>query len=1077
MNIMNKRTRGAVSVFLVMILVPCIVVTSVFVDLGRVHMSKSMAESASDLALNSLLTNYDSDLNEWYGMVASCQSIDEFYEKSAKFFLRTLSSQGLSDDEIYLLSDYYANATNDDTIYDLLQVECQSETGSMITAVSGANLSNSTLIKEQVVEFMKYRAPIELTTSIIDRLNSDDTVLAAIDSEKNEPLVENKTNYYKAEGELLAAAFNSYIAIYDYYKEATTNNLTNEQLQNYANSLTTYKNAYSEIHKLMIANLYNTSGLSIYHRRVYELNSYNTTYTKTSSEVYSRKETIDGADHYYIDGTKITTLLTTLEEEIQDFKDAKSNFETAASNLMGKLPGNSENSSNYVQWWVQMNKAVNASSGTNHTTNFSRAAEDMLKAYSKVLAIKECELGEEIPSDWEDKFNELTSEVSELQGKYLKANQPDNGDAYLKTVKKLEEVSSANIYNISSANLSISVDGQTLTIDQAIPYIKSQLSTIRSELRSYIRLLNIAIDGNEDDEDVPEGDRVKSLDQLLTLANNYKTKLTAWKNSAETTNTSKDNEMADEDLAEINGIQQVCQELDEESVRELKTRLTNIRSQIQTVIDGIDDMKYGNKSVKSIDSYSTFRSEADTKVQSSGIKLKNSELSSYASNTFSQLFKPNAEKVCELGHLSDANYNMTISPESKQVQTPELFVYLHDQFKGASKQAVQEKQDELDGGEAEGESAANAAKNKNRYSGGGSEITKEYSGDKTFNIAEGAVSGVLDLFDSLINLDITNIRDDLYVTAYIMNMFSYATYENEGMYGLIDDKTSLTLANYLTKYGAVKGNSDTEPGKWLSADLKDSYNKSLTNKLINKGNNAAYCAEVEYILYGGRADKGNAENVKSVYNNIYGLRYALNLISGFQHFWNGSNSTALAISGIAYGIWFATGGIIPEPLTKVVLIPILTIFETSKDLDRLEAGFPVELYKAKDENWWLSVPDVTESVGDFTSALKSGLGKNNTDKGIFYSDYLTVFVYLGLKSSAQDDMLQRMAEVIQTNIGKKIGENSGYSLSKSQVYFNLKATIRVKPLMITLPFFDDYSNNMQTETDWCTYTVNTTRGY
>ena len=213
----KKGVRGAVSVFLVMILVPCIVVSSVFVDLGRVHMSKSMATSASDLALNSLMTNYDADLSEWYGMAASCQSIEEFYEISAQFFLRTLSSQGLSDDEILLLSDYYANATNNDTIYDLLQIECQTAPSDMISAVSGANLSNATLIKDQTVEFMKYRAPIELTLGIIDRLKNDSSVGAALDSDENKQLVDDKSAYYKAEGELLAAAFNSYVAIYDYY--------------------------------------------------------------------------------------------------------------------------------------------------------------------------------------------------------------------------------------------------------------------------------------------------------------------------------------------------------------------------------------------------------------------------------------------------------------------------------------------------------------------------------------------------------------------------------------------------------------------------------------------------------------------------------------------------------------------------------------------------------------------------------------------------------------------------------------------------------------------------------------------
>lgn len=1077
MNITNKRTRGAVSVFLVMILVPCIVVTSVFVDLGRVHMSKSMAESASDLALNSLLTNYDSDLNEWYGMVASCQNIDEFYEKSAKFFLRTLSSQGLSDDEIYLLSDYYANATNDDTIYDLLQVECQTDTSGMISAVSGANLSNSTLIKEQVVEFMKYRAPIEMTTSIIDRLKSDTTVTQAIEAEENTPLVEDKTAYYEAEGELLAAAFNSYIAIYDYFKEASTNNLTNDKLQNYTNKLTTYKNTYSEIHKLMITNLYNTSGLSIYHRRVYALDSYNTTYTKTSDEVHSRKETIDGTEHYYIDGSKITSILNTLEEEIQDFNDAKSSFITASESLMNKLPGDSESSSNYIQWWVQMNNAVNSSSGTNHTTNFSRAAENMLKAYSKALAIKECELGEEVPSAWEERFNELTGQVSELQGKYLKTNQPANGDAYLKTVSKLEEVSAANIYKISSSNLSVNVDGQTLTIDQAIPYVKTQLSTIRSELRKYVRLLDIAIDGNEDDEEVPEAERVKSLDQLLALANTYHSKLNTWTNTANGSTTT----MGEENREEIASIEQVCQQLNEASVRELKTRLSNIRSQIQDIIDAIDDMKYGNKTVKSIDSYSTFKSEASTKVQSSSIKLKNSDLSNYASSTFGQLFTPTSSTVLTLGHLSDSNYNPQINPVTKEVNTPQLFVYFHGEFQGMSRQDVTDKQDELDGGEAEGNTQQDAAKNKGRYHGGGSEISKEFSGDKTFSLADGAISGVIDLFESLINLDITNIRDDLYVTTYIMNMFSYATYEEEGIYQLVEKKNELYLptSGYRpTQYENLLGNATTEK-TWLSEKPTDGYNKSLTNKMINKTNNAAYAAEIEYILYGGRTDKGNDDNVKAVYSNIYGLRYALNLVSGFQHFWSTGNSTANAIEAVARAIQMATSGIIPAELTKVILIPILTIFETSKDLDRLEAGFPVELYKTSHSDWWIKVPDGSDvkSVSGLTSIFKNAFNGPNTDKGIYYSDYLTVFVYLGLKSSAEDDMLQRMAEVIQTNIGKKIGGESGYSLSKSQVYFNLKATIKVKPLMITLPIFNDYNNNMETETDWCTYQINTTRGY
>ena len=63
MNFFRKKD-GAVSVFLVIILVPCIFISAMFVDLGRVYLSDGMAYSSADLALNTLLTQYDSELNE-----------------------------------------------------------------------------------------------------------------------------------------------------------------------------------------------------------------------------------------------------------------------------------------------------------------------------------------------------------------------------------------------------------------------------------------------------------------------------------------------------------------------------------------------------------------------------------------------------------------------------------------------------------------------------------------------------------------------------------------------------------------------------------------------------------------------------------------------------------------------------------------------------------------------------------------------------------------------------------------------------------------------------------------------------
>lgn len=1075
----KRGTRGAISVFLAMILVPCIVVSSVFVDLSRVHLSKTSAESSADLALNALLTNYDADLKDWYGMVASCQNIEDFYKVSADYFLRALASQGMSDEEIILLSDYYANATGDDTIYDLLQVECKTDASAMISAVDGANLSNAALMKDQVVEFMKYRAPIEITSGLVDRLSKDSTVMQAIEAEENEPLVQDKQEFFESEGKLTEAAFYSYQAIRNYYVAANSGGLTNAAISGEYSKLTGYKDTYKEILRLVISNLSNTSGLQRYSRYTITKTYYNDYYsnpTRNFSDVYSEKKKVEGVDTYYIDIDDVEDLVDDLDTAIQNFNTAKSNFITAAQPVLNKLPyGTGADQSNPIQWWVQMNKAVNASSGTNHTTKVKQAAQAMMQAYSKVLAIDNCELRGDIPEDWDSledwksKYgaNSLIATAESLQATYLTAGVTNNNDAYLKAVKNLESVSSANAGNINAANLYVTVDGQRKNLTSALSHISSELKATRQEMQDYVDLLDVAIDG--DDGDTP------SLIELKSYVTTYEQKLEDWTWSADHTGTT----MAGEDQTEISTMQTSI-EIDEDDVDNLKTRLEHIRSQLKAVISAIDSLKWGGTAIKDITSIDTFKSKAG--VSNSQIGTKNSEISTYTNTLLGQKFAP--QTMPTMSHINDTSYNPQIDPLTKEVDTPDLWIYLYSKYSGAEAQ-IETAVSEKDSANKTATKKADEAKDKNRYNGGGKDVKWEYSDNTSFDLGD-AVSGVIGVVDDLIHLDFTGMRDDLYATTYVMEMFSYATYENEGLYNLLKSKdadkiTQLTVSDYPDNYSAVIGTSPDQEQTWVSDNPKDSYNKSLTNHLINKSNNAAYCAEVEYILCGSNGST-NTDNVKAVYNKIYTIRYGLNLVSGFQHFWSGTSATAKAIGGAAMMVQTLTSGVVPAPVTKAVLIPILTIFETSSDLDRLEAGFPVELYKANDNMWFWSLETGTEptGIGEFMESLKliDPKKKPNTDNGLFYSDYLMLFVYLGFNSDAQQGMYQRMAEVIQFNIGT-MANNTTYSLKNSQMYFKLNAELRVKPLMIALPFFsmDEYSNNLTTETDWCTYKIETVRGY
>ena len=1082
----KKGSRGAVSVFLAIILVPCIVVASLFVDLSRVHLSKAAAESSADLALNALLTNYDGDLKDWYGMVASCQNIEQFYQVSASYFIRALKSQGMSDDEIILLSDYYSNATNDDTIYDLLAVECQTQPEGMIQEVQGANLSNAAMLKEQIVEFMKYRAPIEITVNLVERFKSDPTTSEAIKAEENEPLVKDKQAFYESEGELIEAAYYTYLAIKAYYTESKDEGLTNASLKDVYSKFGDYQAVYKEILGYVISNLSNTSGLARYNRYTIPLTYYNDFYsnpTKNFSEVYSEKKKEDGVEKYYIDLEDVKTLVDDLTAKKDAFLTAKGNFETAAKPVLNKLPyGTGADQTNPIQWWVQMNNAVNASSGTNHTEQVSYAAQEMLRAYSRVLAIDSCELRGTVPTgwasldDWKDEYgaNSLITMVESLQADYLTAGKKSDTDAYLRAVSNLESVSSSQYGNINAANLYVTVDGQRMNLNNALSHISTQLSATRTQMQTYVDQLNKAIDG--------DGGDTLSLDELKEYVRTYETNLENWTNTAKDSTTDMGKEDRNEISTQVKKI-----EISEDDVTVLKTRLVNIRSQLKDLIADIDSLQFGGAGLISITGISVFQSKAGVSLPTSADT--NGELQNYRDSLFSQKFTP--QTLPTLKHESDSAYNPLINPANGEVDTPKLWIYLYKKYINKEKE-VEDAKSEKDAAEEKGKSVEDTAKTKGRYHGGGKNVPWEFSNGAKYDLGA-SFSGLIGVVEDLITLDFTGMRDDLYATTYMMEMFSYATFENQGKYTLYKDKnpdkvTALTLGNFEDEYGTVQGTDESEEKTWLSSNPRDSYNKSLTNHLINKTNNAAYGAEIEYILCGGNGSK-NGDNVKAVYNNIYTIRYALNLVSGFQHFWNPvgtkTDPTATAIFFAASGVQTLTAGIVPIPVTEAVLIPILTIFETSKDLDRLEAGFPVEIYKMKPGQWWVSLtpqdgsPNHKEpgGIGAFMDQL-GRLERHNTGEGIFYSDYLTLFVYLGLNSNAQAGMYQRMAEVIQFNIGT-LAKNDTYSLTKSRLYFKLNAQLRVSPLMIALPFFsyDEYQNELDTKTDWCTYNISTVRGY
>ena len=501
------------------------------------------------------------------------------------------------------------------------------------------------------------------------------------------------------------------------------------------------------------------------------------------------------------------------------------------------------------------------------------------------------------------------------------------------------------------------------------------------------------------------------------------------------------------------------------------------------MIAAIDSFKYGDQKVKDISTYDQFKNAGSTVITESEINKRttNSELSSYADSTFSSLFSPQGtgtEGLASINSNDDHNLLLDVA-NSKTVAIPGVYQFWQDQFGLASEDEIKKYDDEKGKATGSQEKTKENAKNRKNPHEDAENIAREIDTiNKTFGNTT-FFNSFVSLLKNLTGGNFENIRDNLYLSTYIMEMLSYSTIDNEGRYDILKDQgfdvSTLTKENMDDKYNSVND-------KWNSDEYKDYFNKSLTNKRLCKENNAAYGCELEYILYG---HENNNENINAAYGQIYEIRYVLNLISAFEHFWNKGSETGKAINAVGKAIMYATKGVIPKMAVKAVLIALLTVFETSNDLNRLEAGFSVELYKTKAAMWQISLDYGTNaqsgntSISDILSIAETKFGNftNSCDNGLRYSDYLCIFIVCGMQSNIGESMTLRCADVVQANM-RKITKDSDYKLENSKTYFELDSKLKVDPLLITLPLYSDYTDLYDSSsTDWCTYNIKTIRGY
>lgn len=961
----SRRMQGAVSIFLVIVLVPMLTVSALFVDAGKLRLGRSVAESAGDLALNTALTNYDTTLKDIYGLFATAQDMDDLFARLEDYYRASITSSGVDADT----ADTYTQqilaqlgmVEQSGDVDDFLNISLVDFTAQK---KEDASLDNAVVMKKQIVDFMKYRSPINTGLSFINALQSFTTLA------KQTELVEDRQAYYQAENEVMQNLYKAWEKICEYEKnEILKTDVGNGK--NYFEDMkyeldNTYKNSYygdpninigdmngfhiretSGIHFTTLIDLYDTQSAVDYHCNIYK-----------RTDGYSWSEPVSGyVQTYYTfnyPAAGMGPLIPFYNHPVGFNKDSLPTASQIKSYIDGYYNMKSGNyASGISELETRANRATRNADDPNiyelqylvhayrdwNLQNVTSAAASLYLSYQKAKEGMIWLDGYDIEEHKDANGNLITSTS-------IKGTVMDNGKTLLQYFNEMEADYYSVMDRMSQITDLFTYYADTYGYKTNTNHIDQEIQNVYTKAHSYVEQMEDAADALK-----AASEYLDKVQTSLGPNGELSSKKDTWKTAAQD-NSIKSTTMAKQDLAEID---QLGKYFNYASVQKFKSRIDNIEAKLRENIDEVKGYKYrgvfiGDDTLKSYSALKSFlqKSIGDSVIHNLGIG--ETELTKNALQHWKW-----EEGNVQIDWVKQDEFYPWLHGENYQLN---LYTYMYQKFGEIGKEGDNagevkaKKQDETNGsglyelikerGAAAASEDANAkssgvgAKANNIGSVGNlpsktSDRDAGFSGTDiaTGNDAPSKVKGDLSsMFDGLgkaLKNFGESLRDKLFIADYALSMFSYDTIEKEW---------------------------EQNPPKWLMNSSENSNKgeaptpKTITLVDISPANNYGYGAEVEYIIFGG---SDNAGNITKAYGSIYGIRLALNLIYAFS-----DSEVREGAFAIATPISAATLGIIPVPLIQAAIIIAMACCESGIDLKEIKDGNSVALFKNKD-TWHMSV--------------------------------------------------------------------------------------------------------------------------
>lgn len=250
---MSRAVKGSVSVLLCLILLPMVTYSTMIIDASRLQSVRANIAGAGELTMNSMMSEYNALLEQMYGLFANCKTEEEMKPALKAYFQQTVEGKFLTQKKdgmiiqhsINDLVDYMLDTDgklDESMLTDFLKVQLTDNFSA--APVFGSALANPNVLKRQIIEYMKYRGPISIASTLLGKLDyfkNADTQADACDK---------KVEYTQQLGELQKPCVEAFEAIETYNMGAMMMNaVANEGFENIVNHLidSEYSDGWKEI--------------------------------------------------------------------------------------------------------------------------------------------------------------------------------------------------------------------------------------------------------------------------------------------------------------------------------------------------------------------------------------------------------------------------------------------------------------------------------------------------------------------------------------------------------------------------------------------------------------------------------------------------------------------------------------------------------------------------------------------------------------------------------------------------------------------------------------------------------------